>query len=74
MRLLDTTTCQFIEADPRNVDYAILSHTWNRYGEQTFQDLRRIQERYASKADNSIVPGASMAGDGSLSFVSDLSV
>ncbi|PIL29956.1 hypothetical protein GSI_07867 [Ganoderma sinense ZZ0214-1] len=61
MRLLDTTNCQFVEADPRNVDYAILSHTWDRGGEQTFQELRRIQEGYASKIDGSIVSGRSTA-------------
>ncbi|PIL28790.1 hypothetical protein GSI_08834 [Ganoderma sinense ZZ0214-1] len=49
MRLLDTYTGQFIEKDPRDPDtkYAILSHTWDREGEQTYQELRDIQKRYA---------------------------
>ena len=47
MRFLDTTTGQFVEADPRCTEYSILSHTWNRNGEQTFEDLKKIQERYA---------------------------
>ena len=50
MRFLDTTTGQFVEGGPRRTEYAILSHTWHRDGEQTFQGLRRIQERYASQA------------------------
>ena len=50
MRLLDTYTGQFVEKDPRDSEtkYAILSHTWDRGGEQTYQQLQKIQERYAS--------------------------
>ena len=46
MRFLDTTTCQFVERDPKEVKYAILSHTWDKNGEQTFQELRQIQDKY----------------------------
>ena len=51
MRLLDTYTGQFVEKDPKDEDtvYAILSHTWDRTGEQTFGELQKIQERYAQK-------------------------
>ncbi|KAI1792683.1 HET-domain-containing protein [Ganoderma leucocontextum] len=54
MRFLDTTTGQFVEQDSQGAEYAILSHTWDHGGEQTFQDLRRIQERYVSNARRSI--------------------
>ena len=48
MRLLDTHTGQFIEKDPKDdrTVFAILSHTWNRAGEQTFKELKKIQKRY----------------------------
>ncbi|KAI1786366.1 hypothetical protein LXA43DRAFT_1085497 [Ganoderma leucocontextum] len=51
MRLLDTWTGEFVEKDPRNPEtkYAILSHTWDPEGEQTYQELRDIQKRYAPK-------------------------
>ena len=49
MRLLDTQTGQFVEKDPANTQYAILSHTWdNIKGEQTYNQLATIQQRYAS--------------------------
>ena len=49
MRLLDTHTGQFVEKDPENEEtvYAILSHTWDGNGEQTYEELRDIQRRYA---------------------------
>ncbi|KAM5542165.1 hypothetical protein V8D89_004038 [Ganoderma adspersum] len=54
MRLLDTHTGQFVEKDPRKerfyLTYAILSHTWDAYGEQTYQELKKIQERHSSKS------------------------
>ncbi|TBU40451.1 hypothetical protein BD309DRAFT_346314 [Dichomitus squalens] len=52
MRLLDTHTGQFVEKDPKAKDtlYAILSHTWDPAGEQTFKQLSKIQKRYASKS------------------------
>lgn len=43
MRLLNTETGRFVEIfKPSEVEYAILSHTWDTEGEQTFQDARRI--------------------------------
>ncbi|KAM5531957.1 hypothetical protein V8D89_014357 [Ganoderma adspersum] len=46
MRLLDTETGQFVEADPQKTTYAILSHTWDQRGEQTHEELKKIQQRY----------------------------
>ncbi|KAM5546197.1 hypothetical protein V8D89_000323 [Ganoderma adspersum] len=48
MRVVDTATGHFVEIDPsdRRTKYAILSHTWRRKGEQTYQQLRDIQTRY----------------------------
>ncbi|KAM5545404.1 hypothetical protein V8D89_001017, partial [Ganoderma adspersum] len=52
MRLLDTETGQFVEKDPEKWEdmgrmvYAILSHTWDEAGEQTYGELRDIQRRY----------------------------
>ncbi|KAI1786352.1 hypothetical protein LXA43DRAFT_1065138 [Ganoderma leucocontextum] len=46
MRLLDTETGQFVEKDPRTTVYAILSHTWDKKGEQTYEQLKNIQRRY----------------------------
>lgn len=44
MRLLDTRTGQFRWVDdPRQVRYAILSHTWNNNGKQTYRDLIELQ-------------------------------
>lgn len=45
MRLLDTETGHFVEKDPQNTKYAILSHTWDRE-EQTCKQLRKIQKRH----------------------------
>ena len=62
MRFLDTTTGRFVDGDPRHAEYgcyAILSHTWDRNGEQSFQDLKKIQERY-TQTDSS--------ADGRLSY------
>ena len=56
MRFLDTKTCQFVEViDAKVVCYSILSHTWDRCGEQTFQDLKIIQDRYTPKASRLFV-------------------
>ena len=52
MRLLDTQTGEFVYKDPRkdvNLKYAILSHTWDPEGEQTYQVLREIQQRHDSQ-------------------------
>nr|VWP01208.1 Zn(2)-C6 fungal-type domain-containing protein [Ganoderma boninense] len=47
MRVLDTETGHFVEKDPEETRYAILSHTWdNEKGEQTYKELRKIQLRY----------------------------
>ena len=48
MRLLDTETGQFVEKDPEKdgTVYAILSHTWDAKGEQTYEELKKIQGRY----------------------------
>ncbi|KAI1782606.1 heterokaryon incompatibility protein-domain-containing protein [Ganoderma leucocontextum] len=48
MRLLNTETGQFEDfasADD-TVKYAILSHTWDANGEQSYQDVREIQKQY----------------------------
>ena len=47
MRLLDTKTGQFVEKDPEETRYAILSHTWDKEGEQKYGQLRKIQQRDA---------------------------
>ena len=47
MRLLDTTTCQFVDKNPKDTVYAILSHTWDtKKGEQTYEELKKIQQCY----------------------------
>ncbi|TBU51618.1 hypothetical protein BD310DRAFT_890577 [Dichomitus squalens] len=47
MRVIHTRTGQFVDVpDFRKVRYAILSHTWDPGGEQTYQDIRRIQASY----------------------------
>ncbi|TBU43659.1 hypothetical protein BD309DRAFT_1009618 [Dichomitus squalens] len=47
MRVLDTETGQFVEIDHLTTEYAILSHTWDHQnGEQTYAQLKKIQERY----------------------------
>ena len=58
MRFLDTRTGRFRSVrDPDARRYAILSHTWNRAGEQSYQDIVAIQ------AD---VDGDSILGDARL--------
>ena len=52
MRLLNTRTGNFEEFQnhssiPR---YAILSHTWSPEGEQTYQDVKNVQETYKHDA------------------------
>ena len=51
MRLLNTHTGKFQDFQDNAAipPYAILSHTWNENGEQTYQDVRKVQE--ASKED-----------------------
>ena len=57
MRLLDAHSGQFVDRDSKDKKtvYAILSHTWNPKGEQTFGELREIQKRYAQKSSESPV-------------------
>ena len=45
MRVIWTQTGEFHEIDPADYPYAILSHTWEWRGEQTYQELKKIQER-----------------------------
>ncbi|TBU21808.1 HET-domain-containing protein [Dichomitus squalens] len=45
MRILDTWTGQFVEVDPKETKFAILSHTW-REREQTYDELKIVQARY----------------------------
>ena len=49
MRLLDTEPGHFVERDPRETTYAILSHTWDDGGEQSHKELKKIQKRYDLK-------------------------
>ncbi|PIL28688.1 hypothetical protein GSI_08732 [Ganoderma sinense ZZ0214-1] len=56
MRVLDTHTGQFVDIDPRTpgIKYAILSHTWDRTGEQPYGEVMRIQQRY--DAEHQVLP------------------
>ncbi|KAI0833582.1 HET-domain-containing protein [Trametes gibbosa] len=50
MRLLDTRTGAFVWInDSSDVRYAILSHTWSPNGEQSYQDLLKIQEAHSQQ-------------------------
>ena len=51
MRLIDTHSGDFVEfADPSQTPpYAILSHTWDREGEQAFREVETIQREYKLK-------------------------
>ncbi|KAM5546178.1 hypothetical protein V8D89_000304 [Ganoderma adspersum] len=49
MRLLDTQTGQFVEANLEETRYAVLSHTWDEEGEQTYESLKKIQRRYVNR-------------------------
>ncbi|EJF59310.1 hypothetical protein DICSQDRAFT_89378 [Dichomitus squalens LYAD-421 SS1] len=47
MRLLDTRTGLFVFVhDPRKIRYAIVSHTWDPIGEQTYQDVLEVHKHY----------------------------
>ena len=49
MRLLDTRTGLFVFVhNPREIRYAIVSHTWDPAGEQTYQDVLEIHKDYKS--------------------------
>ncbi|TBU23548.1 HET-domain-containing protein [Dichomitus squalens] len=43
MRVLDTHTGRFVWIDPVQEEYAILSHTWDPIGEQTYSSVRDLQ-------------------------------
>ena len=49
MRLLDTENGGFVEFADLNqlAGYAILSHVWDKDGEQTYQELVDIQKQHA---------------------------
>ncbi|KAI0332170.1 hypothetical protein GY45DRAFT_1274344 [Cubamyces sp. BRFM 1775] len=63
-RFLDTNTGQFVWINnPKGMRYAILSHTWNTSsegGEQSYEDIRRIQA--AAAAEEAIQQAASSPG------------
>ena len=45
MRLVNTKTGEFVWVnDPSNLRFAIISHVWSTAGEQSYQDLLRIQD------------------------------
>ena len=46
MRFLNTRTGTFVELVPEQTGYAILSHTWDEGGEQSYQELSSIQQRH----------------------------
>ena len=48
MRLLDTHRGQFVEKDPKETRYAILSHTWDKV-EQTYQAVKEFQGSYSDR-------------------------
>ena len=49
MRFLDTWTGQSVERDPKETDYAILSHTW-RKREQTYDEVKIVQARHGHRS------------------------
>ena len=53
MRFLNTHTGQFVEKDPEKTRYGILSHTWDDKGEQTYEELKKIQQQYVSASQTS---------------------
>ncbi|TBU37126.1 hypothetical protein BD309DRAFT_1084867 [Dichomitus squalens] len=50
MRFLNTRTGEFVERDPKETEYAILSHVWDSQGEQSYMKLSEIQKRYILQA------------------------
>ena len=52
MRCLDTHTGEFVDINPECTNYAILSHTWDEGGEQTYTELREIQKRYDTRGQH----------------------
>ena len=56
MRLLDTHAGRFVEVhDPNSVEYAVLSHTWDATGEQSYDDVRRIHASFSLKIEAILV-------------------
>ncbi|KAI0767526.1 heterokaryon incompatibility protein-domain-containing protein [Fomes fomentarius] len=56
MRFLDALTGDFREEPNHDwVTYAILSHTWDAEGEQTYQDILRLQKSWLSTSGGSSV-------------------
>ncbi|KAM5545997.1 hypothetical protein V8D89_000123 [Ganoderma adspersum] len=55
MRVLETSTGEFVEIDPMKVEYAILSHTWSRTGEQSYQDVVRLQDSLARRKSSTFL-------------------
>ena len=58
MRLLNTKTGRFEEfVDLKDAPpYAILSHTWDKEGEQSYEDVVKIQELFGLAAHQSSEP------------------
>ncbi|TBU58543.1 hypothetical protein BD310DRAFT_473834 [Dichomitus squalens] len=44
MRVLETSTGRFVDVNPIEVEYAILSHTWSEAGEQSYQDVIQLHK------------------------------
>lgn len=58
MRLLDSETGHFVEKNPRETNFAILSHTWRPEGEQAYHELKIVQEQYENFSPSSPPPSA----------------
>jgi hypothetical protein len=55
MRLLNTRTGQFVWTNSsRDVNYAILSHVWDKGGEQSLQDVQKIMQAACETSDGSV--------------------
>ncbi|CDO76143.1 hypothetical protein BN946_scf185027.g6 [Trametes cinnabarina] len=77
MYLLDTATGQFhLIDDPQTTRYAILSHTWDSTGEQSFQEIVKLQAvaqgranaaRVAARPEHEVTACSSILGDPALS-------
>ncbi len=52
MRVLDTETGQFanINQEDKETKYTILSHVWDKEGEQTYEQLGSIQRCYGPRS------------------------
>ncbi|KAI1793774.1 heterokaryon incompatibility protein-domain-containing protein, partial [Ganoderma leucocontextum] len=73
MRLLNTETGQFEDfASADIVKYAILSHTWDANGEQTYQDVRKIQKQYDRNGRRLLYPASVNISDSTPALVPTL--